>query len=46
MFITFQDCFAKYLPLGIGLCYLGKQDAAEATIAALEVMTHIMLAYI
>merc|ERR1719249_89748 len=34
----FKDCFAKYLPLGIGLCYLGKQDAAEATIAALEVI--------
>jgi len=33
-----KDCFAKYLPLGIGLCYLGKQDAAEATIAALEVI--------
>ena len=27
----------RYLPLGIGLCYLGKQDAAEATMAALEV---------
>jgi len=34
----FKDCFAKYLPLGIGLCFLGKQDAAEATIAALEVI--------
>jgi 26S proteasome regulatory subunit N1 len=33
-----KDSFAKYLPLGIGLCYLGKQDAAEATIAALEVI--------
>ena len=33
-----KDCYAKYLPLGIGLCYLGKQDAAEATIAALEVI--------
>jgi len=33
-----KDCFAKYLPLGLGLCYLGKQDAAEATIAALEVV--------
>jgi len=30
--------FAKYLPLGIGLAYLGKQDAAEATIATLEVL--------
>jgi len=34
----FKDSFAKYLPLGIGLCYLGKQDAAEATVAALEVI--------
>jgi len=33
-----KDSFGKYLPLGIGLCYLGKQDAAEATIAALEVI--------
>ena len=33
-----KDSFAKYLPLGIGLCFLGKQDAAEATIAALEVI--------
>merc|ERR1712117_517567 len=33
-----KECFAKFLPLGIGLCYLGKQDAAEATIAALEVI--------
>ena len=33
-----KESFAKYLPLGIGLCYLGKQDAAEATMAALEVI--------
>merc|ERR1719445_1450473 len=33
-----KDTFAKFLPLGIGLCYLGKQDAAEATMAALEVI--------
>ena len=33
-----KESFAKYLPLGIGLCYLGKQDAAEATTAALEVI--------
>ena len=32
-----KESFAKYLPLGIGLCYLGKQDAAEPTVAALEV---------
>merc|ERR1719150_2819819 len=34
-----KESFAKYLPLGIGLCYLGKQDAAEATTAALEVIS-------
>ena len=33
-----KDSFGTYLTLGIGLCYLGKQDAAEATIAALEVI--------
>merc|ERR1719370_2719692 len=33
-----KESYAKYLPLGIGLCYLGKQDAAEATMAALEVI--------
>jgi len=33
-----KEAQAKYLPLGIGLCYLGKQDAAEATMAALEVI--------
>ncbi len=34
-----KDPFAKFLPLGIGLCYLGKQDACEATLATLEVLT-------
>lgn len=34
-----KDPFAKFLPLGIGLCYLGKQEAAEATIATLEVLS-------
>merc|ERR1712242_340508 len=34
-----KDPFEKYLPLGIGLCYLGKQEAAEATVATLEVLT-------
>ncbi len=33
-----KDTFAKFLPLGIGLCYLGKQEKAEATLAALEVL--------
>jgi 26S proteasome regulatory subunit N1 len=33
-----KDPFAKYLALGLGLTYLGKQDAAEAVVAALEVV--------
>jgi len=33
-----KDPFAKFLPLGIGLCYLGKQEQAEATVATLEVL--------
>merc|ERR1711902_156192 len=33
-----KDSFAKFLPLGIGLCYLGKQEQAEATVATLEVL--------
>ena len=33
-----KDPFAKFIPLGIGLCFLGKQDAAETTIAAMEVL--------
>ena len=28
--------------MGIGLCYLGKQDAAEATMAALEVILTLL----
>ena len=33
-----KDSFAKFLPLGIGLCYLAKQEQAEATVATLEVL--------
>lgn len=33
-----QDTYARFLPLGLGLCFLGKQEAAEAIIAALEVI--------
>jgi 26S proteasome regulatory subunit N1 len=33
-----KDTFAKFLPLGVGLCYLGKQEQAEATVATLEVL--------
>lgn len=33
-----KDTYARFLPLGLGLCVLGKQEAAEAIIAALEVV--------
>lgn len=33
-----RDTYARYLALGIGLCFLGKQEAAEAIIATLEVL--------
>nr|CAD7199612.1 unnamed protein product [Timema douglasi] len=32
------ETYARFLPLGLGLCYLGRQDAVEAIIAALEVI--------
>ena len=34
----FRDTFAKFLFLGLGLVYLGRQEAAEAVIAALSVV--------
>lgn len=34
----FRDTFAKFLFLGLGLVYLGRQEAAEAVIAALSVI--------
>ncbi|XP_054714152.1 26S proteasome non-ATPase regulatory subunit 2-like [Uloborus diversus] len=33
-----KDTFARFLPLALGLCYLGKQEASDAIIAALEVL--------
>jgi 26S proteasome regulatory subunit N1 len=33
-----KEPYAKFLTLGIGLCFLGKQEAAEATVATLEVL--------
>ncbi|KAG1678341.1 26S proteasome non-ATPase regulatory subunit 2 [Nymphon striatum] len=33
-----KDTYAKFLPLALGLCYLGKQEGVEAIIAALEVI--------
>ena len=37
-FCFFQDSYAKFLPLGVGLCCLGKQEQAEATVEALAVL--------
>lgn len=34
-----RDTYAKFLPLSLGLVYLGRQEAAEAVIAALEVIS-------
>nr|XP_042912090.1 26S proteasome non-ATPase regulatory subunit 2 [Parasteatoda tepidariorum] len=34
-----KDTFARFLPLALGLCYLGKQEGADAIIAALEVLS-------
>lgn len=33
-----KDTFARYLPLALGLCYLGKQEGSDAIQAALEVI--------
>lgn len=33
-----KDTYARFLPLGLALCFLGKQEAAETIIAALEVI--------
>lgn len=33
-----KDTYARFLPLGLGLCYLGKQECIETTIAALQVI--------
>ncbi|CAH1991259.1 unnamed protein product [Acanthoscelides obtectus] len=33
-----KDTYARFLPLGLGLCHLGKQDGIDAIIAALEVI--------
>lgn len=33
-----NDPFARYLPLALGLCYLGKQEEADAIQATLEVI--------
>nr|NVI77532.1 regulatory particle non-ATPase 1 [Cucujiformia] len=33
-----KDTYARFLPLGLGLCLLGKQEGADAILAALEVI--------
>ncbi|KAI9554984.1 hypothetical protein GHT06_020273 [Daphnia sinensis] len=33
-----KDTFSRFLPLGLGLTYLGKQEAVEAVVLALEVL--------
>lgn len=34
-----RDTYARFLPLGLGLCHLGRQEGVEAIIAALEVIS-------
>lgn len=36
--LELKDTFARFLPLGLGLTYLGKQEAVEAVVLALEVL--------
>ncbi|XP_033638428.1 26S proteasome non-ATPase regulatory subunit 2-like [Asterias rubens] len=36
--LELKDTFARYLALGLGLTYLGKQEAVEATLATLDVL--------
>eukprot|EP00057_Strongylocentrotus_purpuratus_P008602 XP_011663076.1 PREDICTED: 26S proteasome non-ATPase regulatory subunit 2 [Strongylocentrotus purpuratus] len=36
--LELKDNFARYLALGLALTYLGKQEAVEATLAALDVL--------
>lgn len=36
--LELKDTYARFLPLGLGLVYLGRQEAAEAVIAALEII--------
>ncbi|CAH1786305.1 unnamed protein product [Owenia fusiformis] len=37
-----RDTYARYLALGLGLTYLGKQDSAEVILASLEVVPEPM----
>lgn len=33
-----KDTYARFLPLGLGLCHLGKQEGVDTIVAALEVI--------
>ncbi|CAG9770682.1 unnamed protein product [Ceutorhynchus assimilis] len=33
-----KDTYARFIPLGVGLCHLGKQDSVDAIVAALAVL--------
>ncbi|XP_006811883.1 26S proteasome non-ATPase regulatory subunit 2-like [Saccoglossus kowalevskii] len=37
--LELKETFSRYLALGLGLAYLGKQEAADATLAALAVLS-------
>lgn len=37
-----KDTYSRYMALGLGLLYLGKQDAAEATLETLKVIEHAL----
>ncbi|XP_058447673.1 26S proteasome non-ATPase regulatory subunit 2 [Malaya genurostris] len=36
--LELKDTYARFLPVGLGFVYLGRQEAAEAVIAALEII--------
>lgn len=36
--LELKDTFSRFLPLGLGLTYLGKQEAVETVVLALEVL--------
>ncbi|CAG2160860.1 unnamed protein product [Oppiella nova] len=38
-----KDNFVRFLPLALGLCYLGKQESSEAIEAALEIIQNASL---
>jgi len=38
--VHLKDPYAKYMAVGLGLLFLGKQDAAEATLETLKAIEH------